>query len=400
MRKILFTAAGVLAFICSHAQVGSATEDSSGFKSRKLKIEEINLVSSYYAQTGNKSAVTGGIGSEKLNDIANVIGIKLTKYDAKKRKHTFDAEIGIDHYTSASSDKVDLKANSSASHADTRFYPSLSWTMENEQKGSTIGAGLSSSTEFDYQSFGGNISFAQKTNDKNGEFTAKIQAFLDNVKLVMPVELRTVTNGRDDRNYGSASRKTFDGTLSYSQIINQRLQVMLIGDVVQQKGYLSLPFHRVYYADGSVHQENLPDTRSKLPIGFRANYFAGDKIIIRSYYRFYTDNWGIRSNTAELEIPIKITPFFSVSPFYRYYDQTASKYFAPYEVHTAADQYHTSNYDMSKFNSNFIGAGFRMAPPKGVFNNKHWSMLEIRYGHYMRTTDLNANIISLNIQFK
>ena len=41
-------------------------------KSRKLKIEEINLVSSYYTQNGSNAAVTGGIGSEKLTDIANV----------------------------------------------------------------------------------------------------------------------------------------------------------------------------------------------------------------------------------------------------------------------------------------------------------------------------------------
>ncbi|WP_246012317.1 hypothetical protein [Chryseobacterium salivictor] len=33
---------------------------------------------------------------------------------------------------------IDLKANSSASHADTRIYPSLGWSRENEAKGSTI----------------------------------------------------------------------------------------------------------------------------------------------------------------------------------------------------------------------------------------------------------------------
>ena len=131
--------------------------DTSGYQNRKLKIEEINLVSSYYTQNGNNAAVTGGIGTQKLTDIANVFDIKLAKYDRKLRKHTFDLEVGIDHYTSASSDKVDLKANSSASYADTRIYPSLTWSVENEKKGNTFSAGLSSSSEFDYQSFGANI---------------------------------------------------------------------------------------------------------------------------------------------------------------------------------------------------------------------------------------------------
>jgi hypothetical protein len=328
-----------------------------------------------------------------------VFDVKLTKYDKKLRKNTVGFELGIDHYTSASSDKVDLSANSSASHADTRFYPTLSWSRENEQKGTTIGAALSSSTEFDYQSFGGNLSFSKKTSNKNGEFTAKIQTYLDQVKLVIPVELRTYGSG-NDKGYGSSARNTFAGSLSYSQIINERMQVMVLADAVQQNGYLSLPFHRVYFTDGSVHQENLPDTRFKIPLGFRANYFAGDKIIIKSYYRFYTDDWGLVAHTLDLEVPVKITPFFSVSPFYRYYTQTASDYFAPYKTHTAANQYYTSNYDQSAFNSSFFGAGFRFAPPKGVFGQQHFSNLEIRYGHYMKNIDFNANIISMNLTFK
>jgi hypothetical protein len=36
---------------------------------------------------------------------------------------------------------------------------------------------------------------------------------------------------------------------------------------------------------------------------------------------------------------VKISPFVSVSPFYRYYSQTAAKYFAPYQQHTAFDDF-------------------------------------------------------------
>lgn len=396
MKKIFLTAAAVFALLHSFAQTSS--KDTSGFQSKKLKLEEINLVSSYYTQDGNNAAVTGGIGSQKLTDIANVFDVKLTKYDSRARKHTFGLEVGIDHYTSASSDKIDLQANSSASHADTRIYPSLSWSVENEKKGTTFSLGLSSSTEFDYQSFGGNISFSTKTKDRSGEFTAKLQTYLDQVTLIQPVELRT--NSIDHEQNGSAARNTFAGSLSYSQIINERLQVMLLGDVVQQNGYLSLPFHRVYFGDNSVHQEKLPNSRLKIPLGFRANYFVGDKLIIKTYYRFYTDNWGLNSHTADMEIPIKINPFFSISPFYRYYTQTAAKYFAPYQAHTAAEQYYNSNYDLSKFNSNFYGAGIRFAPPKGILGMQHFSMLELRYGHYTKNINMSSDIISLNIKYK
>ena len=160
-------------------------------------------------------------------------------------------------------------------------------------------------------------------------------------------------------------------------------------------GYLGLPFHRVYFNDGSPNIENLPSQRFKLPIGLRLNYFLGDKIILRSYYRYYIDSWGLQSHTASLEVPVKITPFFSISPFYRYYTQTAVKYFAPYAVHTANDQYYTSNYALSAFNSQFFGVGFRFAPPKGIVG---WmKTIELRYGHYAQTTGLVSDVVSVNL---
>lgn len=391
MKKIFLSAAAILAVIKMHAQT-----DTTAYHSRKLKMKEINLVSSYYTQNGNNAAVTGGIGSQKLSDLANVIDVKFTGYDKKLRKKTLTAELGIDHYTSASSDRIDLKANTSASYSDTRFYPSVGYTIEDEQKGNTLGFGVSSSTEFDYQSFGGNISYAKKTKDKNGEFSVKLQAYLDQVKKIAPEELR---NGYGE-NEGTAGRNTFAASLSYSQIINKQFQISLLTDIVQQQGFLSLPFYRVYFQDGSVHQEKLPDNRFKLPIGFRANYFVGDKFIVRTYYRYYTDSWGLHSNTAMIETPIKITPFFSVSPFYRYYNQTGVKYFAPYQQHTGLNEFYTSNYDLSTFTSSFAGAGIRTAPPKGVLGLQHISMLELRYGHYTRNTSFSSNIISLNLQFK
>jgi hypothetical protein len=284
----------------------------------------------------------------------------------------------------------------------------LGWSRENEEKGVTIGAGLYTSTEYDYQSFGANINFAKKTSNRNGEFSAKLQGYFDQLKLIYPKELRPNSGGGggsgddddDDDSYGSASRNTFSGTLAWSQIINKNLQLLLEGELVYQDGYLSLPFHRVYFDDNSVHIENLPSKRLKIPVAIRLNYFLGDRFIIRSWYRFYKDDWNIQSNTIQLETSVKINPFLSVTPFYRFYQQTAADYFAAFKVHTAADTYYTSNYDLSTFNSSFYGAGIRLSPPKGVFSIQHLNALEIRYGHYQRNIDFNSNIISLHLKFK
>ena len=398
MKKLFLSVIGM--YFTMLAALGQGTpQTDSVYKPRKLTFEEANLVSSYYRQDGNNSAVTGGIGSEKLTDLSNTIDLKLYRYDKFNRKHTFTGEIGIDHYTSASSDKIDPYTISSASHADTRFYPSIGWTMENELKGSTVGAGLSFSNEFDYRSIGANINFSKKTKDKSGEFSAKLQAYLDNVSLIYPIELRT-GGGRDDDDYVTTPRNTFSLDLSWSQIVNQRLQLLFDGEVIYQKGYLGLPFHRVYFTDNSVHIEKLPSSRLKIPLSLRANYFISDKFILRTWYRYYHDDWNINSNTLQLETVVKLTPFFSITPFYRFYQQSAADNFAPYRMHTAADAFYTSNYDLSKFNSNFFGAGFRIAPPDGVFGFQHLNALELRYGHYKKSIGMNSDIISLNLKFK
>lgn len=406
MRKLfLHIAALYLGILSTHAQTKPQTpvSDTTNYQSRKLKVEEINFVSAYYHQDGNHSAVTGGIGTEKLTDFANTFDLQMSKFNKRGRKNTYLFELGIDHYTSASSDKIDPNTISSASRADTRIYPSLNWTQSNETTGNSFGFTGSFSQEFDYRSFGGGFNLTRLSKDKNTQFDVKLQAFLDTWKVILPVELRpgyTGPGSEGDKNYGSAPRNSFSASFSLSQVINKSLQVLFIVEPSYQHGLLATKYQRDYFTDGSLRAENLPDNRYKLPIAARLNYFLNDQFIIRTFYRYYMDNWGVRAHTAELEIPVKLSSFFSVSPFYRYNNQTGTRYFAPYGQHNPNEQYYTSDYDLSTLNSDFYGAGIRFSPPKGVFGWQHLNMLELRYGHYTRSTALTSNIVTLNLKFK
>ena len=399
MRKICLTVVGLYLMLL-HAFSQSATGDSTAYRRKKLKLEEVNLVSSYYTQNGDHSAIQGGIGSEKVTDLANGLELKFVGFDAKQRKNTLTAGMGVDYHTAASQAWIS-KTGASRRTDGLRLYPSLDWTRENEHKGTSFSLGAYYSNEFNYKSIGLNAGATKKTKN-NGEFGLKLSGYFDQVRLIFPSEFEppygSGTGDRKHPDYGSSPRETYTASFSFSQIINTRLQGTVLVDLVEQQGYLGLPFHRVYFTDGTDSVENLPSNRFKLPLGLRLNYFLGDRIILRSYYRFYTDNWGLHSHTASLEVPIKITPFFSVSPFYRYYTQTAVKYFAPYEQHTKTDGYYTSNYSLSAFSSNFFGTGLRIAPPNGVLGGLN--TMEIRYGHYTQTTDLVSDVISLNLTFK
>jgi hypothetical protein len=395
MKKIYLNVLALYLGLLS-ASAQTTASDTSAYKPRRLAVSEVNLVSAYYTQDGNNSAVTGGIGTEKLTDISNTIDVKWIRFDARNREHNLQVELGIDHYTSASSDQIDPADISSPSYADTRIYPSVTYSVKNPAKGHTIGGTISASKEYDYTSVGAGLQIAKTSKDNNREFGLHLQAYFDTWKVILPVELRP--NGRKDE--GSSPRRTYSASFSLSQVISTRLQVVGLIDVVAQDGLLATNYQRVYFKDGAVNYERLPSSRFKLPVGGRLNYFAGDRVIFRASYRYYTDNWGVRAHTAELETPVKLTPFFSVSPFYRYYTQTAADYFAPYREHVRNEGLYTSDYDLAALNSHFFGAGIRYLPEHGLFGLKHWNMLELRYGHYQRSTGLNSDIVTMNLRFK
>lgn len=407
MKKIyLHVAAMLFSVLAAHGQIKTpnSAKDSSNYTAQKLKIDEVNFVSAYYSQNGNNSAVTGGIGTEKLSDVANTFDLQLSKFNRNGKKNTFLFELGIDHYTSASSDKIDPYSISSASSADTRVYPSLNWTHSNEDTGNSFGFTGSYSGEFDYQSMGAAFNLTRLSKNKNTQFDFKAQAFLDTWTVILPVELRTANQGsgseNDSRGTETSPRNSFSASFSLSQVINQRLQGAIIVEPSYQHGLLATKYHRDYFTDGSLQAETLPNQRYKLPIAARLNYFTNDHFLIRTFYRYYMDSWGIRAHTAELEVPVKISPFFSISPFYRYNKQTGTKYFAPYGQHSPTEQNFTSDYDLSTLNSDFYGVGVRLTPPGGVFGWQRLNMVELRYGHYNRSTQLTSNIVSLNMKFK
>jgi hypothetical protein len=404
----LIVIACYIRILAAHAQVISPP-DSSPYQASKLKVEEVNFVSGYYQQDGNHSAVTGGIGTEKLTDVANTLDFKLSKLSLKKIKHSLSFETGVDTYTSASSDNIDKGPDSSrsyslsgASRQDTRVYPSLSYNRQNDKTGITLGAGISYSHEFDYQSRGVNLSLTKSSKDNNRTVEVKLLAYFDLWKVIYPLELRPFGNASDHNGKSNElmPRNSFQASFTFSQVINKRIQLALLIDPAYQQGQLTTLYQRVYFSDNSEKVENLPDTRIKIPVAIRFNYFLGDRMIVRTYYRFYQDDWGNIAHTADLEIPVKLNSFFSLSPFYRFSTQTGIDYFAPYKIHAAGEEFFTSDYDLSPFNSHFIGLGMRVAPPKGVFGMHNFAALEMRYGHYIRSTGLVANSISLALKFK
>ena len=359
------------------------------------KETEINFLSSYYHQDGNNGAVTGGIGTEALTDISNVVIVNIP-FDSVQ---SINLQLGADYYTSASTDNIDNNP-SSASSEDVRGYGTVTYTRLNLEKSTNWSVKGGFSLEYDYQSFNGGFGFGKEWNEGNTSLQFNAQTFFDRWDLIYPIELRFPDPPRVETD----QRRSYNGSLFFSQILGPRLQMGLSAEVIYMEGLLSTPFHRVFFENGDLDIERFPNERLKIPLSIRLNWFPVDDVVIRSWYRFYTDDFGIRAHTAELEVPVKVGADWVIGPYYRYHTQSAADFFAPFQAHVPTQVFYTSDFDLSDLHSHKVGMGFRYSPVFGILRGKlgeRKSLMlkyaELRGSYFSRSTDLSAVIIALGL---
>ena len=448
---------GFLFLVISTAALGQTKDSTLTFKKRVLETTEVDFLLSYYKQDGKHSAVGGGVGSEDLSDIASNIVVALPLNDDDVL--TIDA--GVTTYTSASSsntnplDKSDRKptpwqTSSGASESDQLFSLTANYSHSSNDRNKIWNADISFSNEYDYTSFGFGGGYTQLFNHKNTEISIKGNAYIDQWRPIYPKELDLTLGSVGNSSvfgytiynenglvsnlyhpiafekYSSSNRNSYSLSLAFSQILTKKIQMSVFMDILSQQGLLATPYQRVYFADKanfyvgdpqyiSVYtttlnngafqladdNENLPKTRFKIPIGTRFNFYINQFVVAKTYYRYYFDDWGIRSHTFFIDVPIKISEKFTLNPMYRYYKQTASDYFAPYEQHLSTERYYTSDYDLSKFNSNQYGLGISYLD---IFTSAKIFILglksiDLRFNHYQRSDGLSSNIGTLGFKF-
>ena len=408
IRILIILAAGIFGLNSLPAQVDST------YKKRVLDKMEIQLLSSYYTQDGSNAAVTGGIGTEKLTDVTPTIVVSMPIND----DDVLTVDLGISAYTSASSSNVNpfdgsgnpdaFQASSGASSSDTWTRLGVTYAHSSDNRNTIWTGGVSVSSEYDYFSAGVNGSMTKLFNQKNTEFTIKASAYFDTWSRIYPQELRGESTFLE---LNSPGRNSYSAGFNLSQILSRNLRGSLALDVVQQQGLLSTPFQRVYFSDladrfqQGFHLaddiERLPDTRFKIAAGGRLNYFINENVSVRTFGRYYTDDWGINSVTASIEVPVKLSDKWAVYPSYRYYDQTAADHFAPYNQHLSTSSFYTSDFDLSANEANQFGFGVSYTDVYQKLRIRNFGLksVDLRVHLYERDTGLKSTIGSIGLKF-
>ncbi|WP_321995391.1 DUF3570 domain-containing protein [Draconibacterium orientale] len=423
-----------------------AQDDNQGeYKKRVLEHTEIDFLLNYYEQDGENAAVTGGQGTEELQDLSPTIVVAVPLND----DDVLTINANISAYTSASSSNINpfdgkqpadpFVASSGASKSDVWGNVVGSYSHSSDDRNRLWNANLSVSAEFDYTSFGFGAGRTWLFNEKNTELSLNANVYLDTWSLIYPIELRPPGNDEPDEDdymmddeddfngstfelivpgyepsfteHQSKGRNSYSASIGLSQILSSRMTAYVSADFILQDGLLSTPYHRVYFADKEDYFyenfhladdiERLPDSRFKIALGARLNYFVNHRVTLRTFYRYYTDDWGITSHTASLEIPVKITDKFTVYPSYRFYNQTAADYFAAYNEHLSTEEFYTSDYDLSEFSANNYGFGISYTD---VFTKGHiWKLslksIDLKYHKYDRDSAFTASMFSFGVKF-
>jgi hypothetical protein len=391
----------ILVFVILYLNVAGQQTGTS--QSQPKEKTEVDFLFSYYQQDGNNSAVTGGIGTEKLTDVASNIIVNVPM----KPQKNLVMDYGVSYYSSASSDNINPMTVSSASSSNIVFHLGITTVKKDTANNSEVGikVGGTHQNNFGSATIGGY--YAKQSEDKNRELKVQISLGYDRWALYYPIsKLYPVELKGQGKLVDTNKRYSYNFSLAYKQVLAKRLQAQFAAEFIYQTGLLSTPFHRVYFIGQNVAKlEHLPDHRLRIPLTARFNYFVFDRLIIRSLYRYYYDDFGISSSTVNIELPVKITNFFSVYPFYNYHTQTAADYFNAYKRHSLSEKYYTSDFDLSGLNSTEWGGGLYYAPAAGIarFKTKRKYILvrkfELRYAYYKRSTGLHANIVTTHLGF-
>jgi len=243
--------------------VSWAQQNATSYKRRVLEASEVDLLFSYYSQDGQNAAVTGGEGTEELTDATSSIVLRMPMNE----DDILTVDVGLSAYTSASSSNVNpldgglnvspFDASSGESRKDLLAYINPSYQHSSDDRNSIWSANAYFSSEYDYFSIGFEGSYTKLFNEKNTEITLSGNVFLDKWNAIYPIELRDgffddriIGNGTYNpifSEFDSENRNSYSLSLSFSQILSQKLQGALFMDMVSQNGLLSTPFQRVYF---------------------------------------------------------------------------------------------------------------------------------------------------------
>jgi hypothetical protein len=249
----------------------------------------------------------------------------------------------------------------------------------------TIGGGVSVSTEYDYQSVGGFFKWTHETSSHNDTFLVRLGAFQDSLDLIL----------FDGTERGSDDRTSLSVGLGWTHVFGPRTLGTLNWDLTSQSGFLSTPYNSVVAA-GTEVPEALPDSRFRNAFHARVRHLLFDDLAVEPGVGGYFDDWGATAFNFELAAYWELVPAtVLVRPWYRFHSQTEVDDFVPTSA-AAIPAFRTQDSDLADFTSHTVG--LKLILP--AFLGGDAQEFEIGVDYTMRSDNLDSMSLSAGWQWK
>jgi hypothetical protein len=184
----------------------------------------------------------------------------------------------------------------------------------------------------------------------------------------------------------TADKQAIDGLIGVSRVLSAHWLMKLNYGHARESGYLTEPYKIVSIldADGNsidYRNENRPNQRKKENITLSSVY-AVDEDVLHFSYRFFWDDWGVRSHTVDVKYRFDVAEGNYLEPHLRLYTQSAVNFYS-YGLMSGAPlpRYATADYRYGKMNSQTIGAKYGVETGSGEFNIQFEYMIQSGPSH-------------------
>lgn len=320
----------------------------------------------------------------------------------------------------------------SSTFRDTRVAVTAEWDKPIDRLSSVL-LGASVSAEVDYTSLGVSSTYQRDFNNKNTTLAAGVALTFDTILPIgqIPKGLNPMrVGGVDQQRQGSSDTKeTIDLMIGFTQIVSRTTLFQLnytfgnssgyhndynnVLTVVNPDGTLTTAPWAAAGTDNRPYLfEKRPDSRSRNILFFRGVHHLTEDVINASY-RYFTDDWGIKSHTLDFRYRYQLTPRQYLQPHIRYYTQSKADFYR-HDLVQGSDvdasgvanvQYASSDYRVGAFDSTTVGLSYGIGLTKNSEFTIRGEMMQQKIDNSEvprageETPDLTAVIFQMGYSF-
>lgn len=277
---------------------------------------------------------------------------------------------------------------------DTRVAAGVQWEqpLSARMKGSLGG---NFSKEYDFTSIGANGALSYDFNGKNTTVSAGFSYEGDRIDpeggIPIPFASMAAPGAAQPRSGDSDDKTVVDGLLGLTQVINKNALAQLNYSISRSSGYHTDPFKLLSVVEGAAGPslgdtvdyifEKRPDSRNRQAL-FALTKYAFGKNAADVSYRYYWDDWGVRSHTVDFHYRWTWSEGKNyLEPHLRLYTQTPADFYRHSLLDTeATPEFATADYRLGDLDAVTLGLKYGR-------NLKNGHSYSVRFEYYLQSGD-------------